>query len=76
MSKKLPQFATFSECKRLIWNTWQRNPYLRPGQALSNKFDLDKKLEDQIYEEKDLDIVIQRVWNFTNNQEYQNASRS
>jgi hypothetical protein len=69
--KKLPQFVTFSECRRLIYSCWQ-NKSLRPGQAVSNRFILDKKLEDQIYKETDVEKVVQKVWNFTNNSSYQN----
>lgn len=71
MSKKLPQFGSYTECRKFIANQWQ-NEHLRPGQSLCNKYEIDPKLESQIWEEHSLEAVIQRVWNFTNNQEYQN----
>lgn len=63
--KKLPQFATYFECKRTVLMAWT-NPKLRPGQALANKYKLDPKLEAQIYEETSEQIVVQRVWNLCN----------
>jgi hypothetical protein len=73
MSKrKLPQFATYSECKRFIFQT-RNNAHLRYGQALCNRFEIPKDLEDKIWEEKDFHRVVQAVWNYTNRPEYQNA---
>lgn len=69
---KLPQFPSYSDCRNFIAGAWL-NTYLRPGQALSYKVELDKKLEDMIYEERDFEKVVKMVWDYTNNPDYQNT---
>jgi hypothetical protein len=61
--KQLPALTCWEEVAGLVHQT-NTNKYLRPGQALSNTYTLPKYLEDDIYNDTSVDVVITKVFNY------------
>jgi hypothetical protein len=67
---KFPHVSTYGDVVRICKEA-RTNAHLRPGQAVCNKYQLPKDLEDAIWEMKEDTRVHQRVWNYFNPANYQ-----
>lgn len=67
---KFPYVTSYSEVVKVCKEA-HTNAAHRPGQAVCNKYQLPKKLEDSVYEEKDATKVYQRIWNHFNPSQFQ-----
>lgn len=68
---KFPQFVSRAEVKRYCAVAQQ--PGQRYGQAVANKYDLPKDLEDMIYESDSDTFVWGTLYHYFVKQDYQNG---
>lgn len=71
MSRKMPRFITFAECKRIVHSIQELNPEQRKGQAFCNYYNVPTELDRILYYEESEPGTIHKIMNWQSSTDYQ-----